>query len=150
MLIYKQWKGSNRKQSARWLHVSWLKDSAFCIWQNKLWQFKTQQLILGTGTAIWWVTEPHCLDFLKRAVPLHKKFSLHYFRVSRSNVFRPKVTVPVLSFNWEEWEPFMVEQKKKNGFWSKTFSSRNYIFFIFLPKKKFFGLMASCGRKWIG
>jgi hypothetical protein len=21
---------------------------------------KTQQLILGTGTAIWWLTEPHC------------------------------------------------------------------------------------------
>jgi hypothetical protein len=29
-----------------------------------------QQLILGTGTAIWWLTEPHCLHFLKRAVPL--------------------------------------------------------------------------------
>jgi len=24
--------------------------------------FKTQQLILGTGTAIWWVTEHHCSD----------------------------------------------------------------------------------------
>jgi hypothetical protein len=24
---------------------------------------KQQQLILGTGTAIWWVTEPHCLTF---------------------------------------------------------------------------------------
>ncbi len=22
--------------------------------------YETQQLILGTGTAIWWVTEPHC------------------------------------------------------------------------------------------
>jgi hypothetical protein len=22
--------------------------------------FKTQQLILGTGIAIWWLTEPHC------------------------------------------------------------------------------------------
>jgi hypothetical protein len=27
--------------------------------KNKLWWFKTQQLILGTDTAIWWVTEPH-------------------------------------------------------------------------------------------
>jgi hypothetical protein len=36
-----------------------VKASAFCIWQNKLWWFKIQQLILGTGTAIWWVTEPH-------------------------------------------------------------------------------------------
>jgi hypothetical protein len=27
--------------------------------------YETQQLILGTGTAIWWVTEPH-LDKKKR------------------------------------------------------------------------------------
>ncbi len=116
MFVFKQCKGSNRKQSARWQHISWLKASAFFIWQNKLWQFKTQQLILGTRAAIWWVTEPHCLDFLKRVVPLHIKFSFHHFRVCQPNVFRPKVTAPVLSFNWEEWEPFMVEQKKKNGF----------------------------------
>jgi hypothetical protein len=30
-LFYK-WKVSNRKQNARWQHVSWLKASAFCIW----------------------------------------------------------------------------------------------------------------------
>jgi hypothetical protein len=24
--------------------------------------YETQQLILGTGTAIWWVTKPHCLN----------------------------------------------------------------------------------------
>ena len=29
--------------------------------------FKTQQLILGTGTAIWWVTEPH---FVMKTLPL--------------------------------------------------------------------------------
>jgi hypothetical protein len=46
------WKGSNLKQSAKWQHVLQLKASAFCIWQNKLWLFKTQQLLLGTGTAI--------------------------------------------------------------------------------------------------
>jgi len=57
-----QWKGSNRKQGTRWQHISWLKASAFCIWYNKLWWFKTQQLILGTGTAIWWVTEPQCAE----------------------------------------------------------------------------------------
>jgi hypothetical protein len=39
--ILPSWKGSNRKQS-----------------------FKQQQLMLGTGTAIWWVTEPHCLVML--------------------------------------------------------------------------------------
>jgi hypothetical protein len=54
-----EWKGSNRKQSARWQHISQLKASAFCIWWNKLWWFKTQQLILGNGTVIWWVTKPH-------------------------------------------------------------------------------------------
>jgi hypothetical protein len=57
-------KESNRKQSDRWQHISHLKASAFCIWSNKLWWFKTQQLILGTGTAIWWVTEPHCLPLI--------------------------------------------------------------------------------------
>ncbi len=56
--ILAEWKGSNRKQSARWQHISRLKANAFCIWQNKLWWFKTQQLLLGTGTAIWWVKEP--------------------------------------------------------------------------------------------
>ncbi len=52
----------------RWQHVSWLKASAFCIWYNKLWWFKTQQLILGTGTAIWWATEPHCYLLLELTV----------------------------------------------------------------------------------
>jgi hypothetical protein len=28
--------------------------------QNFISYYETQQLILGTGTAIWWVTEPHC------------------------------------------------------------------------------------------
>jgi hypothetical protein len=60
MLVYTmQSKGSNRKQSARWQHLSRLKAGAFCIWKNKLWWPKTQQIILGTGTVIWWVTEPH-------------------------------------------------------------------------------------------
>ena len=30
--LWPQWKGSNRKQSAWWQHVSQLKASAFCIW----------------------------------------------------------------------------------------------------------------------
>jgi hypothetical protein len=29
--------------------------------QNFFSCYETQQLILGTGTAIWWVTEPHLL-----------------------------------------------------------------------------------------
>jgi hypothetical protein len=28
--------------------------------------YETQQLILGTGTAIWWVTEPHCVRKLMK------------------------------------------------------------------------------------
>ncbi len=33
--------------------------SSFC---NFFSCYETQQLIPGTGTAIWWVTEPHCLE----------------------------------------------------------------------------------------
>ncbi len=54
-----QWKGINRKQSTRWQHPSWLKASAFFSLQKNFSTYETQQLILGTGTAIWWVTEPH-------------------------------------------------------------------------------------------
>jgi hypothetical protein len=54
-----QWKGINRKQSTRWQHLSRLKASAFFSLQKKISCYETQRLILGTGTAIWWVTEPH-------------------------------------------------------------------------------------------
>ncbi len=54
-----QWKGINRKQSTRWQHLSRLKASAFFSLQNFFTCYETQQLILGTGTAIRWVTEPH-------------------------------------------------------------------------------------------
>ncbi len=54
-----QWKGINCKQSTRWQHLSQLKASAFFSLQFFYSFYKTQQLILGTGTAIWWVTEPH-------------------------------------------------------------------------------------------
>jgi hypothetical protein len=55
-----QWKGINRKQSTRWQNLSRLKASAFFSLQKFFSCYETQQLILGTGTAIWWVTEPHC------------------------------------------------------------------------------------------
>jgi hypothetical protein len=54
-----KWKGINRKQSTRWQHLSQLKASAFFSLQKIFNYYETQQLILGTGTAIWWVTEPH-------------------------------------------------------------------------------------------
>jgi len=56
-----QWKGINRKQSTRWQHLSQLKASAFFSLQKNFSCHETQQLILGTGTAIWWMTEPHCV-----------------------------------------------------------------------------------------
>jgi hypothetical protein len=59
-----QWKGINRKQSTRWQHLSQLKASAFFSFQKKFSCYETQQLILGTGTAIWWLTEPHWRLFL--------------------------------------------------------------------------------------
>ncbi len=54
------WKGINRKQSTRWQHLSRLKASVFFSLQIFFCYHETQQLILGTGTAIWWLTEPHC------------------------------------------------------------------------------------------
>jgi hypothetical protein len=54
-----KWKGINRKQNTRWQHLSCLKASAFFSLQNFFSCYETQQLICGTGTAIWWVTEPH-------------------------------------------------------------------------------------------
>ncbi len=61
MLVQVQWKGINRKQITRWQHLSQLKASAFFSLQKNFSCYETQQLILGTGTAIWWVTEPHSL-----------------------------------------------------------------------------------------
>jgi hypothetical protein len=37
-----------------------IKSECFLLMVNKLWLLKMQQLILGTGTAIWCVTEPDC------------------------------------------------------------------------------------------
>ncbi len=54
-----KWKGINRKQSTRLQDLSWLKASAFFSLQKYFICYETQQLILGTGTAIWWVTELH-------------------------------------------------------------------------------------------
>jgi hypothetical protein len=54
-----KWKGINRKQSTRWQHQSQLKDSALLSLQKKFSCYETQQLILGTGTTIWWLAEPH-------------------------------------------------------------------------------------------
>jgi hypothetical protein len=51
----------NRKQTTWWQHLSRLKASAFFSLQKIFSCYETQQLILGTGTAIWLVTEPHCL-----------------------------------------------------------------------------------------
>ncbi len=54
-----QWKGINHKQITRWQHLSRLKASSFFSLQIFFSCYETQQPILGTGTAIWWVTEPH-------------------------------------------------------------------------------------------
>jgi hypothetical protein len=56
---FAKWKGINHKQSTRWQHLSRLKASAFFFLQKKFSCYKTQQLILGTGIAIWWLTEAH-------------------------------------------------------------------------------------------
>jgi hypothetical protein len=51
-----KWKGINCKQSTRWQHLCRLKAKKNCC-------YETQQLILWTGTAIWWMTEPHYLKY---------------------------------------------------------------------------------------
>ncbi len=61
LFIVIQWQGISCKHNARWQHLSRLKASAFFSLQNFFSCYKKHQLILGTGTAIWWVTEPHCL-----------------------------------------------------------------------------------------
>jgi len=43
--------------------------------QKKFSCYETQQLILRTGTAIWWVTEPHW-NYAKCATPLWLHFLL--------------------------------------------------------------------------
>jgi hypothetical protein len=58
-MCFAQWKGINRKQSTWWQHLSWLKAREFFSLQKFFSCSETQQLILGTGTAIWWLTEPH-------------------------------------------------------------------------------------------
>jgi hypothetical protein len=50
-----EWTGINRKQSTRWQHLSQLKASAFFSLRKNFSCYETEQLILGTGTAIWWV-----------------------------------------------------------------------------------------------
>jgi hypothetical protein len=67
-IILQQWKGINHKQSTRWQHLSRLKASAFFSLQIFFSCCETQQRILGTGTAIWWVTQPH-LDWLQDVRP---------------------------------------------------------------------------------
>jgi hypothetical protein len=42
-----QWKGSNRKQSARWQHVSWLKASASVMGKINYGGLKHNSLYLG-------------------------------------------------------------------------------------------------------
>jgi hypothetical protein len=43
---------------------------------------KMQELILGTGTAIWWLTEPHCLGLDEIFFILNEKMSLKYYNKS--------------------------------------------------------------------
>jgi hypothetical protein len=60
-----KWKGINRKQSTRWQHLSRLKARAFFSLKIFFSCFETQQPILGTGTAIWWATEPYCSPYFE-------------------------------------------------------------------------------------
>jgi hypothetical protein len=69
-----KWEAINCKQITRWQHVSQLKASSFSSWQQKSLLLKMQQLILGTGTAIWWLTEPHYEQFSRLFFLFRKHF----------------------------------------------------------------------------
>jgi hypothetical protein len=95
--ILLKWKGINRKQSTRWQHLSRLKASVFFSLQIFFSCYETQQLILGTGTAIWWVTGPHPGLFSL----------LNYFHFEQKKVYVIKCSKICmnsfslsLSFNW--------------------------------------------------
>jgi hypothetical protein len=71
LLVFEnQWKGINRKQSTRWQHLSQLKARAFFSLQIFFSCYETQQLILATGTAIWWVTASFHHTFCTKFVPV--------------------------------------------------------------------------------
>jgi hypothetical protein len=87
-LVASQWKGINRKQSTRWQHLSWLKASAFFSLQIYFSCYETQQLILGTGTAIWWVTEPHCLNRVGKSAIAQKAWRQRQGKVFLSKLWQ--------------------------------------------------------------
>jgi len=84
------WGGINCKQSTRWQHLSQLKASAFFSLQKKI-CYETQQLILGTGTAIWWVTEPHCRGHWWWQFKKNENFSIEIKSLSKIAI--PKTCV---------------------------------------------------------
>jgi hypothetical protein len=60
-------------------HLLRLKASAFFSLQKNFSCYETQQLILGTGTAIWWVTEPHSeISYLRTPLTNINKVSCFY------------------------------------------------------------------------
>jgi hypothetical protein len=79
---FKIWKGINRKQSTRWQHLFRLKASAFFSLQKNFSCYKTQQLILETGIAIWWLTEPHSM-ICKHLRVYKKSFNNLNFKVKK-------------------------------------------------------------------
>jgi hypothetical protein len=54
----KQWNRISHKQSAKWQYLSWLKGSTFFSLQKNSCK-EAQQLILGIGNAIYWLSEPY-------------------------------------------------------------------------------------------
>jgi hypothetical protein len=78
--VLSKWRGINRKQSTRWQHLSRLKASALFSLQKIFSCYKTQQLILGTGIAIWWLTEPHLIEIDPQDINSYlAKLCLHWY-----------------------------------------------------------------------
>ena len=100
--------------------------------------YETQQLILGTGTAIWWVTEPHCQVNI---------FGL-LFTILENDFFL-KINIKKIKLNLTNFKTFLDQikfdqfkliQKRKNVLIKICF----LIFFNKLPWRKFYLTMRLC------
>ncbi len=122
-----QWKGINRKQSTRWQHLSRLKASTFFSLQKIFSCYETQQLILGTGTAIWGVTEPHWNGKNKKWNIQHLEVSFWSFQRQRwfVNFFKP--TNSNLK-TCKESEKAISSSKVKRGEWRNGWEKKNTFF----------------------
>jgi hypothetical protein len=57
-----------------------VKSQCILLFAKKFSSYKTQQLILGTGIAIWWLTEPHFVQTCSSGGIILSSVALHDFK----------------------------------------------------------------------